>query len=61
MRGREKDTKTNQIRRVALDTETLVLLKEHRERVKARVEALGRPFTDDLFVFSGSPSKSAVR
>jgi integrase len=54
VRGKEKDTKTHQIRRIALDTETVVLLKEHRERVKARLETVGRPFTDDLFVFSGS-------
>jgi hypothetical protein len=54
VRGKEKDTRTHQIRRIALDTETAVLLKEHRERVKARLEALDRPFTDDLFVFSGS-------
>jgi integrase len=54
VRGKEKDTKNHQIRRIALDAETVVLLKEHLDRVKTRVEALGRPFTDDLFVFSGS-------
>jgi integrase len=50
--GKEKDTKTHQSRRIALDSETLALLREHRERVKARVEALGTTFSDDLFVFS---------
>lgn len=59
--GKEKDTKTHQNRRIALDTETVVLLKEHRERVKARVKSLGRKFTGDLFVFSGTktPDHSA--
>lgn len=52
--GKEKDTKTHQNRRIALDTETVVLLKEHRERVKERVQALGLKFTGELFVFSGS-------
>jgi integrase len=52
--GKEKDTKTHQHRRIALDTETVVLLKEHKARVKSRVESLGGTFTEDLFVFSGS-------
>lgn len=51
--GKEKDTKTHQNRRIALDTETIVLLKEHRQRVMKRVESLGKKFTDDLFVFTG--------
>lgn len=50
--GKDKDTKTHQMRRLALDTETIVLLKEHKERVRQQVEALGLDFTDDLFVFS---------
>jgi integrase len=52
--SKEKATKTHQMRRIALDSETVTLLREHRERVKARVEAFGREFADDLFVFSGS-------
>ena len=54
VRGKEKDTKTHQNRRIALDTETVVLLKEHKARVKKRVEALGLKFTEDLFVFSAT-------
>lgn len=50
--GKEKDTKTHQNRRIALDTETVVLLKEHRDRACDRVEELGLEFTDDLFLFS---------
>ncbi|WP_317493846.1 tyrosine-type recombinase/integrase [Haloechinothrix sp. LS1_15] len=52
--GKEKDTKTHQNRRIALDSETITLLREHKARVKTRVEALGKNFSDELFVFSGS-------
>jgi len=51
--GREKDTKTHQARRIALDTMALGLLRDHRERVRSRVASLGRPFSDDLFLFAG--------
>jgi integrase len=51
----EKDTKTHQQRRVALDPETVALLREHRGRCEARVEALGESFSSDAFVFSLSP------
>jgi integrase len=54
--GKDKDTKTHQNRRIALDNDTVVLLKEHRARVRARVESLGLTFTEDLFVFSGIKS-----
>ena len=53
VRGQEKDTKTHQNRRIALDSETVVLLKEHVDRVRQRVQDVGCEFTDDLFVFSG--------
>jgi hypothetical protein len=49
--GTEKKTKTHQSRHLALNTETVFLLKEHRERVKTRVETLGQTFSDELFVF----------
>ncbi|XVV01926.1 site-specific integrase [Actinosynnema sp. CA-248983] len=52
--GKEKDTKTHQNRRIALDTETVVLLREHRERVVNRVRELGLKFSDDMFVFTGT-------
>ncbi|HKR51766.1 MAG TPA: tyrosine-type recombinase/integrase [Pseudonocardiaceae bacterium] len=48
----EKDTKTHQHRRIALDTETLSLLSEHRDRCEARAAALDLTLTDDGFVFS---------
>ncbi|HEY6424224.1 MAG TPA: tyrosine-type recombinase/integrase [Pseudonocardiaceae bacterium] len=48
----EKDTKTHQHRRIALDPETLSLLGEHRHRCEERAAALGLALTDDAFVFS---------
>ncbi|MGW1681388.1 site-specific integrase [Saccharopolyspora sp. NPDC002376] len=54
VRGKEKDTKTHQNRRIALDSETVTLLREHKARVHDRVKTLGLRFTDDLFVFSGT-------
>jgi integrase len=52
--GKEKDTKTHQNRRIALDSETVTLLRQQRERVATRVSSLGQKFTDDLFVFTGT-------
>ncbi len=52
--GKEKDTKTHRNRRIALDSETIVLLKEHKERVKQRVEALGVEFSENMFAFSST-------
>jgi integrase len=51
--GKEKDTKTHQMRRIALDTETIVLLREHKDRCRGRMAELGIEFTDDMYVFSG--------
>src|ERR687893_1908724 len=51
--GREKDTKTHQMRRIALDTETVGLLREHKERWRARLVELGLELTDDMYVFTG--------
>ena len=59
--GLEKDTKTHQMRRIALDSETVALLREHGERVRARVEELGGELTRQTFVFSSvrSPDHGA--
>lgn len=51
--GKEKDTKTHQMRRIALDTETTVLLKEHKDRCRQRLAELGLALTGDMYVFSG--------
>jgi integrase len=58
--GVEKGTKTHQMRRIALDSETVALLGEHRDRVRARVEELGGELTGQAFVFSSvrSPDHS---
>ena len=51
--GVEKDTKTHQMRRIALDSDTVALLRDHRERVRARIEELGGEMSEQTFVFSG--------
>lgn len=55
-KGVEKDTKTHQMRRIALDSETVTLLRDHRKRVKERVEELGGELTGDTYVFGGVKS-----
>jgi integrase len=56
---KEKQTKTRQQRRVAIDPQTAALLLEHRERWEQRCELLGVTFRDDLFVFSPVPDASS--
>jgi integrase len=51
--GRIKDTKTHQMRRIALDTETIVLLREHKDRCRQRLAEANVELTDDMYVFSG--------
>lgn len=51
--GTEKDTKTHQMRRIALDTETVALLQEHKQRWRDRLTELGLEFTEDMYVFAG--------
>jgi integrase len=48
----EKDTKTHQHRRIALDPKTVSLLGDHRARCGERAVALGLALNDDAFVFS---------
>ncbi len=52
---REKDTKTHQSRRLALDDVTVTVLTEHLDRCLARAEACGVELAPDAFVFSLSP------
>jgi integrase len=56
---REKETKTGQRRKVALDPETLALLTQHRELWEQRCADLGCTLDDDTFVFSPAPDGSA--
>jgi integrase len=51
--GKEKDTKTHQMRRIALDTETVGLLRELKDRWRARLAELGLELTEDMYVFTG--------
>jgi integrase len=52
---REKDTKTHQQRRVALDSETLALLDEHMARQDQVAEQLGFRIDVDAYLFSLDP------
>lgn len=54
----EKDTKTHQQRRVALDAQTLEVLAEHRERCDTRAAMLEMAIDRDGFVFSLAPDSS---
>ncbi|WP_233578799.1 tyrosine-type recombinase/integrase [Micromonospora sp. BL4] len=49
---REQDTKTHQQRRVALDAETVEVLRDHLERCQARAPALGLFMLAQGYVFS---------
>ena len=51
----EKDTKTHQQRRVALDPETVVVLTEHWDRCAARASSIGVELELEAFVFSLAP------
>ena len=51
---REKDTKTHQARRIALDEVTIGVLREHHERCRQRAQACGTSLLPDGFVFSRS-------
>ncbi len=48
----EKDTKTHQVRRIALDGVTVSVLRDHRRRVRQRGLALGERVGDESFVFA---------
>jgi integrase len=52
--GKEKDTKTHQMRRIALDTETTVLLREHKARCQQRCQDLSVDWNEDAYVFTST-------
>jgi len=52
--GTEKDTKTHQMRRIALDNESVVLLTEHKQRCTDRLGHVGMALTEDMYVFSAA-------
>jgi integrase len=51
----EKDTKTHQQRRIALDAETVIVLEEHLARCAAAAKSIGVKLAPDAFVFSRVP------
>jgi integrase len=55
----EKETKTGQQRRVALDQRTIGLLAAHRQLVAARCAALGCDLDNEARLFSPAPDGSA--
>lgn len=55
---KEKETKTRQQRRVALDPHTIALLATHRERCEHRCQDLNCALDRDAFVFSPAPDGS---
>jgi integrase len=54
-RGVEKDTKTHQMRRIALDEATVEVLAAHRTRFEETARALGLEPGDRAFLFSHRP------
>jgi integrase len=52
-KGKEKDTKTHQMRRIALDSETVALLRDHKKRSQEKLSTLGIKLRDDMYVFAG--------
>ncbi|AEA26550.1 integrase family protein [Pseudonocardia dioxanivorans CB1190] len=54
----EKDTKTHQQRRIALDPETVDVMRVHRERCESRAGEFGLRLGRDAFVFSLAPDGS---
>ncbi|WP_344414432.1 tyrosine-type recombinase/integrase [Pseudonocardia ailaonensis] len=57
-RAWEKTTKTHQQRRLALDDETVELLRAHHETCGGRAQALSAVLASDAFVFSLAPDGS---
>jgi len=51
----EKGTKTHQSRRIALNPDTMDLLRDYRERCEERAATLGTQLRDDAFVLSHDP------
>lgn len=56
---KEKQTKTRQQRRIAIDPQTAALLRAHRDRWEQRCQLLGIAFRGDMFVLSPAPDGSA--
>jgi integrase len=57
-RGVEKDTKTHQMRRIALDPETVDVLRAHRLRHDQIAGSLGVELGNQAYLFSHEPNRS---
>nr|WP_281352412.1 site-specific integrase [Phytoactinopolyspora alkaliphila] len=57
----EKDTKTHQQRRVVLDPESCDVLREHINRLRARVKKLDIDLSPDAYLFSPAPDCRVAR
>jgi integrase len=55
--GKEKDTKTHQMRRISLDPATVEVLTDHRARYEADMNQLGVAPAADAFLFSYRPMR----
>jgi integrase len=53
-----KGTKTHQQRRLAIDLETIALLRSHNQECEARAQLFGGRLAQDAFVFSLTPDNS---
>jgi integrase len=56
----EKDTKTHQVRRIALDPLSVDILRGHRERCEERARVCGVAVLEDGYVFSGEVDGSVA-
>ncbi|MCF7547412.1 tyrosine-type recombinase/integrase [Pseudonocardia sp. WMMC193] len=54
----EADLKTHQQRRIALDAETVAVLRDHLARCRARATAVGAEYRSDAYLFSAAPDGS---
>jgi integrase len=59
-KGKEKDTKTHQMRRIALDSETVALLRAHKKWCRAELAKVGIELTDHMFVFMSARKTNAA-
>jgi integrase len=58
-KGKEKDTKTHQMRRIALDSETVALLRAHKEYCREELGKVDVKLADDRFVFMSARKTDA--
>ena len=57
-RGVDKDTKTHQMRRIALDPETVEVMRAHRARHEAFARSIGVELGEEAYLFSHDPSRA---